>query len=839
MQEQFIMHPLLQRQLVKYFGNNIPSHPEMLNFLEAISSSYVKDDIKNKTIENIFQLFKEESSVENANIKHAINESSLSVILDHKGKITSINKKLEVLLNLRSMDVSNCYPLEILSQDQKPTIDKAKSMLGEGKTWQGEIRFMVNSGKTIWLEGTATPMINPISKKTAYLVLFNDISTRKNYEQEIIKSEKRNRDLVDYSQAVICTHDMAGKILSMNPAGCELLGYAADEIIGQSITDFMPDELRPRFLDEYLLNLQSKHISEGVLKVQNKSKKTLSLLFKNYKVEEEGQESYVIGFAQDITDRIAAENDLKYAKQAAEESNRIKELFLSNMSHEIKTPMNGIVGLTKLLLKSPLNEQQQKYALSVKQNAEELLMVLNDLFDFSQLKEGRSKVKNATFDLSNLFYNLHHTFKPVSIRKNIELVSSIDDEIHPYLIGDSIKINQVLMNLISNAFKFTDSGKICLTADLISENATECNIRFSVTDTGIGIQSSKLQNIFESFTQGNSDSSRKHGGLGLGLSIVKDLLELMNSSIELESVYERGSSFSFTLAFEKSNAQALNGDHIPEKSLEGSMNGIKILLAEDNKVNQLFASELINEWGAELDIADNGQIALELFQKNHYDIILMDIQMPVLDGIDATHIIRNQFPGNKKNIPIIAITANAKTGDEQKFRGYGMNDVIFKPYNSTKLYKLIREQLNHKVVEYPNEIIETQEMTSPEEVLLLKHASLHVLKNFSRGKEGFIVKMLSAIIDTIPPTIKELNNAIQNKDWISVNKFSHKLIPNMNMSGNMNLEIEMKWIEEHATLEENQAEIIAKWPAIKLEVEQTMSELKKADTFYKSRTFGK
>ncbi|MBK7966078.1 MAG: PAS domain S-box protein [Bacteroidetes bacterium] len=329
MQDLFIMHPLLERQLAKYFGNNLPKHPEMEKFLEAISTSYVKDDIKNKTIDNIFQLFKEESSVENANIKHAINESSLSAILDKKGKIVSINKKLELLLNLRSHDVANCHPLEILSMDQKYTIESAKSLLHEGKTWQGEIKFVDNFNKITWLEGTATPMINPNSKKTAYLVLFNDITTRKNYEQEIIKSEKRNRDLINYSQAVICTHNMSGIILSMNPAGCDLLGYTYKEIIGKCITDFMPLELRSKFLEEYLLSLQTVHILEGVLKVQSKSNKLISLLFKNYKVIEEGQENYVIGFAQDITERIAAENDLKKAKQAAEESNRVKELFLS------------------------------------------------------------------------------------------------------------------------------------------------------------------------------------------------------------------------------------------------------------------------------------------------------------------------------------------------------------------------------------------------------------------------------------------------------------------------------------------------------------------------------
>ena len=836
------MHPLLQRQLAKYFGNNLPTHPEMDNFFAAISASYVKDDIKNKTIDNIFQLFKEESSVENANIKHAINESSLSAILDKSGKIVSINRKLEMLLHLKSEDIKNIYSWDLLSKDQHDTIELAKKSLLNGKTWQGEIRYFNKNGQSIWLEGTATPMINPNSKKTAYLVLFNDVTTRKIYEQEIIKSEKRNRDLINYSQAIICTHDMKGLILSMNPAGCEILEYESHELVGKNISDFMPLEYREQFQTAYLAKLQSTHVQEGIQKVQSKSGYQLSLLYKNYKVTEEGEADYVIAFSQDITKRLLAENDLKNAKKAAEESNQIKELFLANMSHEIKTPMNGIVGLTKLLLKSPLSDQQHKYAQSVKQSAENLLSLFNDIFDFSKLKEGRSKLRNAPFDLTNLFYNLNHTFKPNAKNKKIELISFIDDEIHPFLIGDANKLNQVLMHLISNAIKFTDKGKITFSADLVAETSTDCHIRFSVADTGMGILSSKIQNIFEAFTQVNEESSRMHGGLGLGLTIVKDLLTLMNSTIHLESEYEKGSSFSFELLFEKSNPDSIVIANSPEKNLEGTLKGIKILLAEDNRVNQLFASELMTEWGVTLDIADNGQLAIELYHKKDYDLILMDIQMPVLDGIDATHIIRNQFPKHKQNIPIIAITANAKNGDELKFKEYGMNDVIFKPYSSNKLYKLITQQLGKTEFEIDEEIIPTPKLDLPPPSIPnieFEHASLHVLQSFSRGKESFIVKMLQAIIDTVPPTVKELSHAIQQEDWISVNKFSHKLIPNMNMSGNLYLENEIKWIENHASDKKAQSEIIKKWPLIKLEVEKTMIELKKADTFYKIRTFGK
>ncbi|MFN0189032.1 MAG: PAS domain S-box protein [Bacteroidia bacterium] len=835
------MHPLLQRQLAKYFGNQLPSHPEMDSFLEAISASYVKDDIKNKTIDNIFQLFKEETNVENANIKHAINESSLSAILDKSGKIISINKKLEILLNLKSEDITNRYTWDVLSNDQHSLLEQAKDLLLTGKTWQGEIRYVNKNGQSIWLEGTATPMINPNSKKTAYLLLFNDITTRKIYEQEIIKSEKKNRDLINYSQAIICTHDMSGVILSMNPAGCEILEYDANELIGKRISDFIPEEHRVLFQTEYLSSLQHNSVKEGILKILSKSNNRLSLLYKNYKVTAEGQEDYVIAFSQDITKRLLAENELKKAKNAAEESNRIKELFLANMSHEIKTPMNGIVGLTKLLLKSPLNDQQHKYADSVKQSAENLLLLFNDIFDFSKLKEGRSKLRNAPFDLSNIYYNLNHTFKSNAQNKKIELISFIDDEINPFLIGDANKLNQVLMHLISNAIKFTSNGKIIISADLIAETSSDCHIRFSVSDTGIGIQSSKLKSIFEAFTQANDESSRLHGGLGLGLTIVKDLLTLMNSTIQLESEYEKGSTFSFELLLEKSNPNSLTRDTSSQMSIEGTLKGVKILIAEDNRVNQLFASELMTEWGASYDIADNGQIAIELYNKKDYDLILMDIQMPILDGIDATHIIRNQFPTHKQNIPIIAITANAKTGDEEKFREYGMNEVVFKPYSSNILYHLIKRLLDKtdqkSDIKDPGPKVTEPLATLPD--IQFEHASLHVLQSFSRGKESFIVKMLQAIIDTIPPTIKELNHAIQQGDWISVNKCSHKLIPNMNMSGNSYLETEMKWIENNANEEQAHPEIIKKWPMIKLEVEKTLTELKKADTFYKIRTFNK
>ncbi len=704
-------------------------------------------------------------------------------------------------------------------------------------SWKGETIIYDSYGKEI-------PVLQLIlihkdeSGKTAFRSsIARDITYLKEYERKLLQSEKRNRDLVNYSQAIICTHDMSGTIISINPSGCRLLEYSQEELTGRNIAEFMPEDFRPMFQNEYLQTFSKNNHAEGILYLNSKSGKHISLLYKNYKVDEAGEESYVIGFAQDITERLIAEKELLAAKQAAEDSVKIKENFLANMSHEIRTPMNGIVGLTNLLIKTNLNAKQKEYAHSVKHNAENLLVVINDILDFSKIQAGKLEITKAPFELGSILYNLRQTFKIEAQRKNLELVTILDDRIPTLLNGDAIRINQVLVNLLGNALKFTSKGKVILSCQLIKYRKHACRVKFSVEDTGIGINNDKLENIFQSFTQANAETSRKYGGTGLGLTIVKDLLALMGSSIHVSSLPDKGSTFEFELNLETVSADVKITEDTEEDNFEGRLSGINILLAEDNKVNQLFASELLHEWGAQIDIADNGKIALELLSRNFYDLILMDIQMPEMGGIETTRIIRSELKSPRRDIRIIAMTANAMKGDEQKFKSEGMNDVIFKPFKATELFHVINKHIRLRSSiqnGIKNELVNNSHIPAQHEPAF-QYINLKTLHDFSRGRKEFIAKMINVLLDSVPPTTADLDKAIQSGDWISASRYSHKLIPNMNMLGNAKLEQEMKWIENNSIDISSQEEIQKKWMHIKKELNLTINDLELANRFYNDK----
>jgi PAS domain S-box-containing protein len=700
--------------------------------------------------------------------------------------------------------------------------------------WKGETAILDKNG----LEIPVLQLIiihkdehgNPIFRSS----VMRDITQRKEHEKRILQSEKRNRDLINYSQASICTHDMQGNLLTINPAGCEITGYQMEEMIGRPITDFMKEEHRGNFENDYLSVFKKAKTAQGILILRHKEGRTIYMLYKNYKVEEQGSEPYIIGFAQDISDRIKIESELKYAKKIAEESLHTKELFLANMSHEIRTPMNGIVGLTNLLLKTSLNEKQTQYAGSVKQSAENLLVIINEILDFSKIQAGKLEILKQGFDLNNAIYNLSQTFLHEAQKKKIHFSCDVEDSLHPYLLGDQVRLNQVLVNLLGNALKFTEKGSVQLNVTKLQENPESIRLRFEISDTGIGISSEYLEKIFQSFTQANADTSRRYGGTGLGLSIVKNLLNLMGSDIQVSSTIGEGSIFSFDINFEKTEQNKVGQSTMIEQNLTNKLSGCRILLAEDNKVNQLFAVELVNEWGAQIDIADNGKIAVDLMKEKEYDLVLMDIQMPEMSGIDATEFIRNNLSAPAREIPIIAMTANAMKGDEEKFLKAGMNAVIFKPFEGYELYNKMEPYLNNKISNNNNLNIEpihialdTVKSDFPE----FSTINLDVLKAFSRGKASFIEKMVTVLNEAIPAMIDSLKNSIEKYEPEAIRHHSHKLIPNMNMLGNKYLEEQMKWIEDNALNPELEAEIKSRYLKINPVVNTLVDELTQLHTF--------
>jgi signal transduction histidine kinase/ActR/RegA family two-component response regulator len=389
------------------------------------------------------------------------------------------------------------------------------------------------------------------------------------------------------------------------------------------------------------------------------------------------------------------ETQLILSKEVAENAAMAKAQFLSTMSHEIRTPMNAVIGFTHLLLQLSPTPEQIEYLRLLKFSAENLLVLINDILDFSKIEAGKVEFEEADFLLKDLIGNIRLALLQKANEKGIQLKLLIDHDLPEAVKGDPVRLGQILTNLISNAVKFTKEGKVTIVASLQKREEDYTLIDFEIADTGIGIAADKINNIFESFTQASAETTRKYGGTGLGLTITKKLLELMGSQVKVESQLGKGSVFSFTLKIKNSSAHFIANNTNEQLSItEKSLRGIKVLIAEDNQINVILAKQYMKLWDVDCDVAENGSIALMLVQTNDYDLVLMDLQMPEMDGYQTTTAIR-ELPDDKyRNLPIIALTASAMLDIKDKAFVVGMNDYISKPFNPNELYRKIAHYAN-------------------------------------------------------------------------------------------------------------------------------------------------
>ena len=523
-----------------------------------------------------------------------------------------------------------------------------------------------------------------------------DISAQKQVESELRKLSQA----VEHSPVMVIITDIHGNIEYVNPKFTEVTGYSAIEAYGKN-----PRFLQSGLTDKNLYKDLWETISIGKEwrgEIQDR-KKNGEIYWESISISvvrnAEGDITHYVGIKEDISARKEAERLLAVAKEEAEQASRFKSNFLANMSHEIRTPMNAIIGLAHLVLLTDLDAKQSDYLKKIKQSAQNLLGIINDILDFSKIEAGKLKIEETVFQLDQVLENLLGLVSLKAEEKGLELRLLRDAQVPNTLIGDPLRIGQILLNLVQNAIKFTEQGKVEVRIEWVAGHSDRVIIAFTVEDTGSGIEAERIPRLFESFEQMDSSYSRQHGGTGLGLSICKQLVELMRGELTVQSVLGKGSRFRFDLELgcqqHALGTESLNyldpmdDEHqILSKILRG-----RVMLVEDNPTNQLVARELLESFGLQVVIAEEGGAALERLQQDGFDLVLMDIQMPGMDGYETTCKIRSD--ARFERLPIVAMTAHAMEGDEDRCLAAGMNDYLSKPVNPVRLYEILQRWLTH------------------------------------------------------------------------------------------------------------------------------------------------
>jgi PAS domain S-box-containing protein len=676
-----------------------------------------------------------------------------------------------------------------LAENRKKHIDEA---VATRKLQKWEEKFDLPDGGVKYQLRHVFPVLDEKGEVKFLIGYSTEITEYKKAEEQINESEKKYRDLFNYSQAWICTHDLSGVLTTVNPAVLQALEYTTAEIIGKSLYDLLPEEDKPLFNENYLQPFLRDGKFEGVFRVVSKSGKKIFLLYQNYKLQV-GENSYAIGFAQDISSRIESEKELKLAKKLADDAARAKEVFLANMSHEIRTPMTGVLGIAGLLSKTNLDEQQRNYLRLIQESANNLLLIVNDVLDLEKIIMGKLQFEHMVFSVADRVSMCLQSFTFKAEERGIQLIFKDRLGENVIVLGDPYRLSQILNNLISNAVKFTFSGSVIIETNLLQQQDDEIRVEFTVKDTGMGIAQENLELIFEPFMQANSSISRTFGGTGLGLSICRELVSLMGGELSVTSELDKGSVFSFILPFVTSTSKP--NQPIMSKELNyQSLGKRNILVAEDVELNQYLARHIMESWGFDVDIAHNGREAVEMVQRNSYDLVLMDIQMPEMDGMEATRQIRKLKDVLKASIPVVALTANALKGDSEKYIAAGMNDYLSKPFDEPQLFLIISQNLKAAGNSLKNEFVQKEiPVVTPQEPAKLY--DLAMVQSVSGGDEGFVKRMVQLFIDTMPPSIKELQQEVKQQNWVAVGKLAHKLKSTIDSMGITQLKQEIRTLE--------------------------------------------
>ena len=465
---------------------------------------------------------------------------------------------------------------------------------------------------------------------------------------------------------------------------------------------------------------------------------------------------------------------LNDSEKKVREAAQVKEKFMSNMSHEIRTPMNAILGFTNLLQRESLNTKAQEYVQTIQKSGDNLLTIVNDILDLSKIEAGMLRIETAPFSIRGLLHSVETMFRSKADEKQLKLTAKVDDGMPDTLEGDAVRLTQILVNLVGNAVKFTNAGNVSVLVQNNGINKDMIDTGIVVRDTGIGIEREKLSAVFDRFQQAEDSVTRKYGGTGLGLSIVKDLVALQKGTIDAESEPGKGSVFTLNIPYKIASGQTETKKTTGESaSGDPGFPNIHILIAEDNEINQSLLKNLFSYWNLRYELAQNGKEAIEKLEHGKFNLLLMDIQMPEVDGYTATRHIRNIL---HSDIPIIAMTAHAMAGEREKCLSYGMNEYISKPIREEQLYKLISEfsSIDIKKQNRKTDIVSNGRY---------KYIDLQYMKEVSMGNIEYEKTVTDLFMKSIPADLAEIEKAWQNDDMSILKKVAHNMKTSISVMG--------------------------------------------------------
>jgi PAS domain S-box-containing protein len=753
----------------------------------------------------------EETAVRLGKLSRAVEQSPAGiVIMNWRGAIEYANPGFSEMTGYRPDDFSGMDSRDLEFNVHPPEFhENIRDTVMRGDTWRGEICVRKKDGKTLWCSTTISPIIDKKNTVANCVAVMIDITSQKQASEELLEyagslakasaeikkqakeltvSELKYRTLFDASRDAIMILEPYGAYLDANPAsaklfglkdGREFTGYSPSDLSPECQPDGTPSSVRAEVVTATTL-ANGSHFFEWTHQRRNGSVFPATVLLTRMEIE---GKTILQATVRDTTAEKQAAEALRVAKEGAEAANQAKSAFLASMSHELRTPLHGVVGMTELLKGTPLEERQRQFVDACHTSGKSLIELINDVLDFSRIEAGKFDLDVRNFKLGQMVTEAVDAMRFQAEQKGLLLVADVAPQTDRSVQGDDARLRQVLLNLIGNAVKFSDSGEIVVRVEPAKPEEGEHAIRFEVADNGIGIAADKIDRLFLSFSQADPSIARKYGGTGLGLAISKRLIELMGGTVGVTSRLGQGSTFWFVVPLPPSGQESQQNDPSPEagerfqRELQAILKGRKVLLVEDNRINRMFAQEIVQQAGMKCRTVETGLQAIEAVRHDRFDVVLMDCHMPEMDGFKTTRHIRDMEREGQiiRHTPIVALTANAIKGDREHCLECGMDDYIAKPFGSQELLRVIGRLLMpdwKRTVEKPAE-------TPPQPVPPLLDGQTPIDRNTllmrCRGNVEFAQSLLSDFEVDLPQRVDRIVSDLRQSDAAAAIESAHTL----------------------------------------------------------------